>query len=217
MRSISAVLLLLSSCSVLNADTNVRTIDSGHIFIDGVYLPPPYRIEQLDGGLRVNQKSVIQFGTGASGGKSKWRQRGGGRLERNDHIGPPPSTDRVAVQAVLHQLESNAILVGFRKSAPVVLSIPSDKADFGRLLLSEDRSGWSSTLQHIAVYRDQARWQKFLTAFKPSQELSEQLQVFVDEVDQIEIDNRDRNAAVRSLRRCRGASGKKLGEGRRKF
>ena len=199
MRLISAVLLLLSSCSILNADTNVRTIDSGHVFIDGVYLPPPYRVEQLEGGLRINQKSVIQLGAGASGGRSKWRQRGGGRLERNDHIGPPPSTNQVSVEAVLRQLENDAILVSFRKSSPVVLSVSSDKADFGRLLLSEDRSGWSSTLQHLAVYRDQARWQKFLTAFKPSQELAGQLQVFVDEVDQIEIDNRDRNAAVRRL------------------
>ncbi|MEC8556328.1 MAG: hypothetical protein VXZ82_15060 [Planctomycetota bacterium] len=198
MRLISAV-LLLCTCSVLHADTNVRTIDSGHIFIDGVYLPPPYRIEQLSGGLRVNQKSVIPFGVGAGGGKSKWRQRGGGRLERNDHIGPPPSTDRVAVQTVLRQLEKNAILVSFRKSTPVVLSVPSDKADFGRLLLSEDRSGWSSALQHIAIYRDKSRWQKFLTTFKPNKELTGQLQVFVDEVDQIEIDNRNRNAAVQRL------------------
>jgi len=131
-----------------------QPIDAGYLFIDGMYLAPPYKVRAVEDGVTVNGRPLacrppeMEFGRGRFENPDPWR--------------------RLGVQVAM-QLSAQSVVLAFSDQPLVVLDGSIGAYDLFQRLTGEGKSGSKVELvDRLPDGFDERVWNKWLTSFTPS-------------------------------------------------
>ncbi|MFG0332607.1 MAG: hypothetical protein ACF8TS_04515, partial [Maioricimonas sp. JB049] len=169
-----------------------RTIDFGHLFVSGEYVPPPYEVTYDNQELRINgiaipvasarDVSIDDDNDSLSGGDGP----GGRRRARYPRD----------VLTIVRGLESEHVVAAFPGAAPETLG--GDPVF--QLLAAGDRSMYvDGLLQILSPAADRELWTDWLLNYEPPPDLVSYASAWVSERDVIESGNWSEINAIRRL------------------
>lgn len=159
-------------------------VETGFVFINGVYLPPPYVVTTVDGAVMVNNQVLHQPSVRQPHGRN-W--------------GPREFSD--GAREIVSKLQQDLIIVAFPKQPMVVLEQGGSFSDFSDFLITnQDRDlAFQGLSELLSSQEQQDTWSQWPATFEPSSELAARLKIKVDRVNAIVADAREKSSGVRRL------------------
>lgn len=161
----------------------------GFVFIDGEYLPPPYKIEYVEGKLRVNDRELTCQPPRAFGGRGFGPGGFGGR-------GGGEPTWRFSVSEMATQLGNQCVVLSFKDQPYVVL----DTATSNDLLLALTPTKGRSMRQLDIMSRlpedfNKKVWDEWIGGFQPPDDLCKRAESVVSSFEKTQ---REAQAEIRA-------------------
>lgn len=164
------------------AVANDLTSDSGFLFLDGKYVPLPYRYENLDGSARIpgTGLSLMSYLEASPTTKNYLTGRSRRRLEGALRQVCAPSDFADTLVALFHD------------APPIILNQAADIADVLSLLTSQLESGKATEGRPEFLPEDfpSARWERWAAEFHGTEEFTSRAHSYIARIDQREEDNR---------------------------
>lgn len=172
-------LLQLSACTGI---ANEPIPDGGFLFLDGEYVPPPYRFEKHNGsvtilGNNLNLMAYLQANPASEGYVTGWNRR---RLEDALHQVCVPGHTAKTLVALFHD------------APPIILHQPPDVLDVLSLLINKRDSGRATGVRPEFLPEDfpSARWDRWVTEFHGTVEFASRAHSYITRIEKLEEDNR---------------------------
>jgi hypothetical protein len=170
------------------------TIDNGLLFLDGEFLPRPYRICATSAGTSVNGRAVNSplpplDEEDEHPDRESSRRRPGWRWGRMPLRGREAGwASRRTAETLEQMLANDAIVVGFANQELTIIQQLSKQCDFLQMLLAPDPSSkaFQTLIADRATESARARWKEWILGFTSSDEfrsLAEQKIAFVDDIE----------------------------------
>lgn len=180
----------------VSGDTIDGSIETGAVFIDGVYLPPPYVIRFDDETVTLNQRRCFQVPPAQAirTEESRFREPQSDALQNCD----------LAAEEALTTLQMDGIIVTDSTGQNLRLLNGGDAYTFCEAMLAEDKSD-ALTQAFLRLSRDESRfemWRSWFLSHKPQNELREFLEVQLAQFQEAESKDQARIAAVARLESC---------------
>ena len=172
-------LLQLSACTGV---ANELVPDAGFLFLDGKYVPRPYRYEKPDGSVTIpgTDLSLMAYLEASPASKSYLTGRNRRRLE-----------DALR-QVCVPGHAANTLVALFHDAPPIILNQAPDVADVLSLLTDKGDSGKGTGGRPEFLPEDfpSARWNCWVAEFRGTEELASRAHSYITRIDQLEEDNR---------------------------
>jgi hypothetical protein len=191
-----------------------RTIDSGYVFIDGQYLPPPYEIEETEEGVLINGLLVKadQFPQPSRPGGPGLQGvgfRGGPWHASGRSFSPTGDSRRFAggffslPRRVAHRLESEAAIIAFADRPLLILEAGPMLQDLFRVLADRDpdSTALNSVVGILPVEADRDQLADWLATYQPPAELAAHARSIIERAEAVAESNMEEIAAVRRIDR----------------
>lgn len=180
------VLIFLCICLLqllaVTGVANEPAPDGGFLFLDGQYVPQPYRIETRDGDVTIpgTNRSLMTFLQASSASKSHLTGQNRRHLEE-------------ALQQVCKQdLAAKTLVALFGDAPPIVLNKPSEVTDV--LLLLTENGGSGRVVEApqglLLANFPSTRWYRWNRDFHSAAEFVSRARNYIARVDQAEKDGR---------------------------
>ena len=167
-------LLQLSACTGV---ANELVPDAGFLFLDGEYVPRPYRYEKPDGSVTIpgTDLSLTAYLEASSASKNYLTGRNRRRL------------DGALRQVCVPGHAANTLVALFHDAPPIILNQAPDVADVLSLLTDKGDSGKATGGRPEFLPEDfpSARWNRWVAEFHGTEAHS-----YITRIDQLEEDNR---------------------------
>lgn len=172
-------LLQLSACKGV---ANELVPDAGFLFLDGKYVPRPYRYEKLDGSVTIpgTDLSLMAYLEASPAPKSYLTDRNRRRLE-----------DALR-QVCLPEHTANTLVALFHDAPPIILNQAPDVADVLSHLTDKGDSGKANGGRPEFLPEDfpSARWNRWAAEFHGTEEFAFRARNYITRIDKLEEDNR---------------------------
>lgn len=171
-----------------------QTISTGFVLIDGAYVAPPYRVEQQDGEVRINDL-VVSTTRGGERQRDEPRRANRQRLEESESfVGLPDrlrgrrpawwGREARARRQFLHvvwALRENSMVLAFSDQQPLMLDAYQAARILMHLLEQDDKGDGPPTADDLFFGQlTTQQWQQTLTHFQPTEELRERATALVE-------------------------------------
>jgi hypothetical protein len=186
------------------------TVDEGLLFLNGEFIPSPHRIVATVDGVTINDrpyrpKTTLENSERIETQPQRRRDRNR-RLEFTSAKNPRGNRESHQVQLARecsNYLAGNCIVVHFDGKALSVLSPGSQQFGFFQALVATPPDE-NQALQLVQLAGDlaaQESWRNWLSDFKPSDELRQEMVLRLDVLKAVEASNLRQNAAVGRMAR----------------
>ncbi|QDU41025.1 hypothetical protein Mal4_53900 [Maioricimonas rarisocia] len=173
-----------------------RTVEFGHLFVSGEYVPPPYEVSYEDQQLQINgvvvpidAASHVGFDDGDGDGDA-WDDGNQGNSRRRQSQYPR------ALRTVLQSLEADDVVVVFPGAPPEILGADP----LFELLAADDRvKALDAVMQVLSPAADREEWTEWLLNYEPPSDLLEYATTWVAHREDVHSDNLASINAVRRL------------------
>ncbi len=164
-----------------------QPIETGYLFLDGVYLAPPYKIRLVEGGITVNGRALPCRAPEPDFG-------GRGRFESSN-----ADPWRWLAAHVATQLSAQGVVMAFPDQPLVVLDGGAGAYDLFQRLTGEGKNPTRAELvDRLPAGFDERIWHKWVATFTPSLGLRARASSLISMYDE---SNADAHASVAATRR----------------
>lgn len=175
---------------------DASAIDAGLVFIDGEFVPGPYRVDATAAGVTVNDRivnsSMRELDEEEESDIEAARRRTGFRWIRADDREKGAEWTVWRTATMLRQfLSADSIVVAFSGFEMTIIQQPSKQCDLLKVLVAPNLS--SKEFQRLLAERvsdaERGRWQEWLLGFSPPDQLRCLAEEKVAVIDDIEAAN----------------------------
>ncbi|MFO1000602.1 MAG: DUF5658 family protein [Planctomycetaceae bacterium] len=156
--------------------------DAGFLFLDGRYIPLPYRCENLDGSVAIpgTDFSLMAYVEASPASRNYLTGRSRRRLEG------------ALRQVCTPEPVAHSLVALFNDAPPIILHQPADIAEALTLLTNQRDSGRAIGGRPEFLPEDfpLARWNCWAKEFQGTEEFSSRAQSYIARIDELEQDNR---------------------------
>ena len=156
--------------------------ETGFLFIDGIYVPLPYRYEKPDGSVTIPRTdlSLMAYLEASPASKNYLTGRSRRRLEG------------ALRQVCVPRDVGNTLVALFHDAPPIILNRAPDVADVLSHLTDKGDSGKATGGRPDFLPEDfpSARWNRWVAEFHGTEELASRAHSYITRIDQLEVDNR---------------------------